>query len=49
MEMTALDGERSILWWPLSGRTVGAAPFIPAAKFTLEPTLLYNSSDAATH
>ena len=43
-EITALDGERPILWRPLSGRTGGTAPLFPASKFTLEPALPYNSA-----
>ncbi len=49
MEMTAREGERPILWWPLSGSTGRARRFIPAVKFTLKPTLHYNSSRVATH
>ena len=49
MGLTACDGERPILRFPLSGRTGRPGPFIPAAKFTLGPALPYNSSEAATH
>ena len=49
MGMTACDGERPILRFPLSGRTGRPEPFIPAAKFTPGPALPYNSSEAATH
>ncbi len=43
-EITVLDGERPILWRPLSGRTGGTAPLFPACKFTLESALPYNSA-----
>ena len=43
MGMTGLDGERRILRCPLAGRAGRPMPFIPAAKFTPEAALPYNS------